>query len=264
MEGSEWKKLCKWSEWDSTRNSSSQQSIILSPPSPALSSPTILVEYFKQCSTLVWTSVTIAAHTEKLWRKTHKKQSCVEVSTPPWLVRWWWWCLDGGQLTSWWRLMGRDRKTIDGNPSLVPALPHSTPGQNRFQTSFPLSRLGTRGLLCTYRGNFSFSAHARRNPSCSLISDARNTSPQPPTLGRHLPTPEIVCIYEFVKFNPELWAAWDHTAVLDNAAGAGVWAEDAGLRSVLVGSILKLSHRHNTFLLVACLWLSFHRNLSQL
>ena len=113
-----------------------------------------------------------------------------------------WWTIDIVMAAD-----GRDRKTIGGKPRLVPALPHSTPGQNRFQTSFPLSRLGTRGLLCTYRGNFSFSAHARRNPSCSLISDARNTSPQQPTLGRHLPTPEIVCIYEFVKCNPELWAA---------------------------------------------------------
>ena len=182
MEGGEWKKLCKWSEWDSTRNSSSQQSIILSPPSPALSSPTILVEYFKQCSTsdtirAVWTSVhnyssSQGRYNTQLWRKTHKTQSSVEVSTPPWRVRWWWWCLDGGQLTSWWRLMAGIGKQLVGTLAWSP---HSrTPHQPR--TDFKLvSHYPDSGLRIIVHISQKFQLLGARSAEPELLSYLRHS-----------------------------------------------------------------------------------------
>ena len=114
-----------------------------------------------------------------------------------------WWTIDIVMAAD-----GRDRKTIGGNPRLVPALPHSTPAQNRFQTSFPLSRLGTQDY-CAHIAEISASRRTLGGTRAALLSPTLTTLR---LSSRHLPTPEILCIYEFVKFNPELWAAWDHTA----------------------------------------------------
>ena len=86
--------------------------------------------------------------------------------------------------------------------------PQSTPGQSRFQTSFPLSRLGTQDY-CAHIAEISASRHTLGGTRAALLSPTLTTLR---LSSRHLPTPEILCIYEFVKFNPELWAARDHTA----------------------------------------------------
>ena len=69
---------------------------------------------------------------------------------------------------------GRDRKTIGGNPRLVPALPHSTPGQNRFQTSFPLSRLGTQDY-CAHIAEISASRRTLGGTRAALLSPTLTT-----------------------------------------------------------------------------------------
>ena len=255
MEGGEWKKLCKWSEWDSTRNSSSQQSIILSPPSPALSSPTILVEYFKQCSTLdtiraVWTSVHNCSSSQgrnntQLWRKTHKTQSSVEVSTPP----------------RWWRLMAGIGKQLVGTLAWSP---HSrTPHQPR--TDFKLvSHYPDLGLRIIVHISQKFQLLGARSAEPELLSYLRHS--------QHFASAADTCRHPRSCVFMNLWNLTPSSAlgccmgphgthfprsVSRQAAGAGAWAENAGLRSVLVGSILKLSHRHNTFFLVARLFRLF-------
>ena len=129
----------------------------------------------------LWTSVhnyssSQGKYNTQLWRKSHKTQSSVEVSTPPWRVRWWWWCLDGGQLTSWWRLMaGIGKQLVGTSPGpRTPALPHSTPAQNRFQTSFPLSRLGTQDY-CAHIAEISASRRTLGGTRAALLSPTLTT-----------------------------------------------------------------------------------------
>lgn len=80
-----------------------------------------------------------------------------------------WWTIDIVMAAD-----GRDRKTIGGNPRLVPALPHSTPGQSRFQTSFPLSRLGTQDY-CAHIAEISASRRTLGGTRAALLSPTLTT-----------------------------------------------------------------------------------------